>query len=96
MAKYSLVGINGNAFSLIGYVKKCMKEEGCTRKEIEEWTEKAFTSGGYNVLLVLAMDMIDKLNDKQEDEFNDDYEEGDENFIEEEDIEYKEVEEEEE
>lgn len=85
MAKYSLVGLNGNAFNVIGYVKKCMKEEGCTTKEIEDWTEKAFACGGYNQLLVIAMDMLDKLNDKQEDEFDDDYEEGDENLIDEED-----------
>ena len=60
---YDLVGIDGNAFNILGYVRRAMKETGFTKDEIEAYTKDA-TSGDYNHLLVVSMDMIDKCNGK--------------------------------
>lgn len=59
--KYSLVGIDGNAFCVIAYVAKCMKREGKTKTEINKYREKA-KSGDYHNLLAVSIDMIDELN----------------------------------
>ena len=61
MKKYNLVGINGNAFSVMGYVSNCMKKEGKTDEEIKAYTIKA-KSGDYNNLLAVSSDIIDNLN----------------------------------
>lgn len=63
--EYSLIGVNGNAFSVMGYVRRAMKETGFTREEIEAYTKDA-TSGDYNHLLVVSIDMIDRCNEKGE------------------------------
>lgn len=31
---YSIVGIDGNAYSIMGYVEKAMKDCGCAEEEI--------------------------------------------------------------
>lgn len=59
---YSLVGIDGNAFSVVGYVQQCMKKEGKTKSDIDEYTKRA-TSGDYNNLLCESADVIDELNE---------------------------------
>lgn len=61
--KYSLIGVNGNAFSIMGYVRQAMKETGFTKDEIEAYTKDA-TSGDYDHLLVVSIDMIDKCNER--------------------------------
>lgn len=63
--EYSLIGVDGNAFSIMGYVRRAMKETGFTREEIEAYTKNA-TSGDYNHLLAVSIDMIDKCNEKGE------------------------------
>ena len=60
---YSLIGVNGNAFSVMGYVRQAMKETGFTKNEIEAYTKDA-TSGDYDHLLVVSIDMIDKCNER--------------------------------
>ena len=61
--EYSLIGVNGNAFSVMGYVRQAMKETGFTKNEIEAYTKDA-TSGDYDHLLVVSIDMIDKCNER--------------------------------
>lgn len=61
--KYNLVGIDGNAYSIMGYVRKAMKAEGKTAEEMKAYTDDA-TSGEYNHLLAVSMEMIDELNNK--------------------------------
>ena len=61
--KYSLIGIDGNAYSIMGYVRKAMREEGKTAEEMKAYVDKA-TSGDYTHLLVFSMDVIDELNNK--------------------------------
>lgn len=63
--KYSLIGVDGNAFNIMGYVRRAMKEAGFTREEIEAYTKDA-TSGDYNHLLVVSIDIIDRCNEKGE------------------------------
>lgn len=62
MAGYSLIGIDGNAFSIMGYVAKSMKDEGLSDSEKSDYTKEAM-SGDYNNLLRVSQDVITKLND---------------------------------
>lgn len=68
--KYSLVGIDGNAFSIMGYVRKAMRKEGKSSEEIEKYTEDA-KSSDYNHLLVVSMEMVESLNEELDDEWDD-------------------------
>lgn len=61
MAKYSLVGVDGNAFSIMGYTSKALKREGLGNL-VEEMREKA-TSGDYHNLIAVCDDYVDKANE---------------------------------
>lgn len=63
--KYNLVGIDGNAFNVMAYVSRCMREEGMSIDYIREYKSNAM-SDDYNNLLCVSMDMIDKLNEMNE------------------------------
>ena len=71
--KYNLVGVDGNAFAVMGYVVQCMKKEKMTAEEIKAYRDKAM-SDDYNNLLATSFDIIEQLNDKRQDEFSDDNE----------------------
>lgn len=71
--KYTLVGIDGNAFAVMGYVRDAMRKEGCSLEEQKAYTKDAM-SGNYSHLLYVSMNMIEKLNEKRQDEFSDDNE----------------------
>ena len=79
MKAYTLVGVDGNAFAIMGYVRTAMRRAGMSREDIDAYTKDA-TSSDYNHLLVVSCEMIDKvnqilgLNEYDEDE---DYEEED-------------------
>ncbi|SDB14899.1 hypothetical protein [Eubacterium oxidoreducens] len=60
--KYDLVGIDGNAFSVMGYTAKALRREGLEDK-IDEMYERA-QSGDYNNLLCVCMEYIDMANEK--------------------------------
>lgn len=61
MKKYNLIGQNGNAFSLMGYVIHAMKSEGFSPEEVKAYKEQS-TSGSYDNLLMLAVDQIEACN----------------------------------
>lgn len=61
MDKYTLVGVDGNAFSVMGYVVKAMRTEGLSAAEISEYTTLAM-SGNYDQLIALSVDELNKLN----------------------------------
>ena len=63
--KYNLVGVNGNAFSIMAYVRKAMKDEKFTKDEIEEYVNKA-TSGDYSNLLATSYAMVMICNHRAE------------------------------
>lgn len=59
--EYSLVGQDGNAFSLMGYTARCMKECGL-RDEIDEMRKLAMSGDYYNLIRVCD-DYIQKCNE---------------------------------
>lgn len=62
--EYTLVGVDGNAFAIIGYVKKAMKREGYSQEAIDNYTNKA-TEGDYNNLVSVSVDQIHEVNRKR-------------------------------
>lgn len=58
---YSLIGIDGNAFSVMGYTMKAMKQCGYSNDAIQCYREDAM-SGDYDNLLALSCMMVDNCN----------------------------------
>ena len=63
--KYDLVGVDGNAHSIMGYVRWAMKNEGYSTEDIAKYTKDAM-SGDYCHLLALSVDMIEEINERLE------------------------------
>lgn len=61
MAKYDLVGVDGNAYCIMGYTARALKREGL-RDQVDKMYKEA-TSGDYNNLLMVCMEYIDKANE---------------------------------
>lgn len=61
---YNLVGIDGNAFNVMGYVRNAMRETGFSKKEIEAYTKDCM-SGDYDRLLCISAEMIERCNREQ-------------------------------
>lgn len=79
MKAYTLVGVDGNAFSIMGYVRSAMKRAKMTSQDIDAYTKDA-TSSDYDHLLVVSCEMIDKVNevlDLDKYDENEDYEDED-------------------
>ena len=76
MKAYTLVGVDGNAYSIMGYVRIAMRRAGMSKEDIDVYTKDA-TSSDYYHLLVVSCEIIDKVNeilglDEYEDyEYND-------------------------
>ena len=62
-AKMSLVGIDGNAFAIMGAVIRGLQRAGNSKAVIDEYKKKAM-SGDYDNLICVSMDYID---DSEED-----------------------------
>ena len=62
MAKYTLVGVDGNAYSVMGYTGNALKKEGLENL-VDEMREKA-TSGDYRNLLCVCTEYVEKANEK--------------------------------
>ena len=77
MKRFDLVGVDGNAFSVMAYTSRAMKTAGFSKEEITQYTEQA-TSGDYNHLLALSCEWIDKCNDKLDLQYEDDEDDWDE------------------
>ena len=60
--KYDLVGVDGNAFAVMTYVLKAMKECKMSKEEQSDYQTKAM-SGDYDNLLAVSIKMIDKCNE---------------------------------
>jgi len=58
---YTLVGVDGNAFSVMGYTARALKNEGL-RDKVDEMHAKA-TEGDYSHLLCVCMEYIDMANE---------------------------------
>lgn len=59
--KFSLVGVDENAFSIMAYVKTAMCEAGFSRKEIDEHLKDCI-GGNYDRLISLNVEMIERCN----------------------------------
>ena len=59
--KYSLVGVDGNAYAVMDYVKECMREVGISQEEQLTSIEDA-TDSDYHHLLYVSSEMVDKCN----------------------------------
>ena len=76
MKAYTLVGIDGNAYSIMGYVRDAMHDAKMTNDDIDAYIKDA-TSFDYNHLLAVSCEMIDRVNeilglydyDEDEDEY---------------------------
>lgn len=62
MKAYTLVGVDGNAFSIMSYVRSAMKRAQMTSQDIDAYTKDA-KSSDYDHLLVVSCEMIDKVNE---------------------------------
>jgi hypothetical protein len=60
--RYTLVGIDGNAFCVMAYVSRAMRECGKPQTEIDAYYRDAM-SADYNHLLAVSVAMIDTLNE---------------------------------
>ena len=92
MKAYTLVGINGNAYSIMGYVRVAMDDANMTNDDIDAYVKDA-TSSDYNHLVAVSCEMIDKVNeilglndydddeDEDEDYYMDEYSEEDEALL---------------
>lgn len=88
MKAYTLIGINGNAYSIMGYVRDAMHDAKMTNDDIDAYIKDA-TSSDYNHLLAVSCEMIDRVNeilglndyDEDEDDYMDEYSEEDEALL---------------
>lgn len=62
--EYTLVGVNGNAFAIIGYVVRAMKLERKSKDEIDAYIRDA-KSSDYTHLIAVSVDMCEELNNRQ-------------------------------
>ena len=69
MAKYTLVGVDGNAFALMGYTSRALKETG--HKDLTEQMYKEATAGDYNNLICVCDRYLDIANEGLEDDDDD-------------------------
>lgn len=60
---YTLVGVDGNAYAIMGYVRNAMKREDKTKEEIEAYTKDAMSSNYYH-LVAVSVEMCEKLNEE--------------------------------
>lgn len=59
--KFDLVGVDGNAFNVMAYVKTAMREAGFSKEERSAYVEDCMR-GDYDRLLAISDEMIDRCN----------------------------------
>lgn len=62
--EYTLIGVDGNAFAIMGYVVRAMKLEHKIKDEIDAYIRDA-KSSDYTHLIAVSMDMCEELNNRQ-------------------------------
>ena len=62
MDKYSLIGVDGNAYFIMGYVSKALKREGLSDL-VDKYIKEA-TSSDYHHLVFVSCEYIDMANRK--------------------------------
>lgn len=64
--KYTLVGVDGNAFSVMGYTSRALKRTG--HRDLVEKMRNEAMSGDYNNLICVCMKYIDIANGEAEED----------------------------
>ena len=59
--KFSLTGLNGNAFCIMAYVSEAMRKSGVAAAKRNEYVGQA-TAGDYANLVTLSQGILDRLN----------------------------------
>ena len=59
---YSLVGVNGNAYSIMVYTQRAMRNAGFNKADIDSMLDDAMSSD-YNNLIRVCDSWIDKVNE---------------------------------
>jgi len=72
MSRFTLVGVDGNAFSVMGYTQRCLKQAGLEDK-IHEMRIKAM-DGDYSNCICVCLEYVEMANkalemEDEEDEF---------------------------
>lgn len=62
MKKYDLVGVDGNAFAVMAYVLRAMRECRFSKAAMDEYKKDA-TSSNYVHLINASLEMIEKCNE---------------------------------
>ena len=68
--------VDGNAFSIISYVRSAMKSAKMSSRDIDEYTTDA-TSADYNHLLIISCEMLERVNEMIEPMYDEDEEDED-------------------
>jgi len=58
---YTLVGVNENAFAIMGYTQQAMRECGKTPVEVKAYQTEVM-NGNYEELIVASVDILEDLN----------------------------------
>ena len=61
----SLVGVDGNAYAIMGYTSRALKKSG--HKDLVDEMFKKATSGDYSNLICVCQDYIDIANGEEDD-----------------------------
>lgn len=64
---YTLVGVDGNAYAIMGYTQRAMRQSGFSKDEIDQMLDEA-KSGDYYHLIAVCSDWIDKCNERAGDD----------------------------
>lgn len=70
MSRFTLVGVDGNAFCVMGYTANALREAGL-KDQIKKMQSEAM-SGDYNNLICVCADYVEKANEAMG--LEDDYE----------------------
>lgn len=62
--KYSLVGVDGNAFAIMGYTAKALRETG--HADLVKNMQERATNGDYNNLIYVCQKYLDIANEEVE------------------------------
>lgn len=68
MKRYSLVEVDGNEFSVIGYVTSALKETGISELCTQYYNEA--TSGDYSNLIAVSCEYLDKANEAYKEKYD--------------------------
>ena len=63
MKAFTLVGVDGNAYAVMGYVQRAMRTAKMSKEDQDAYIKDAMSSD-YNHLLCVSIDMIEKVNEK--------------------------------